>query len=46
MILLTPRIVRDAADMVTVTERQKKRFEGTVSTERKIDLDKELKGTP
>jgi len=48
MILLTPRIVRDAADMLTVTERQKKRYEGTVSVDAdmKIDLDTELKGAP
>ncbi|MRR33278.1 type II secretion system protein GspD [bacterium] len=46
MIMLTPRIIRSAQDMADVSDHQKKRFEGTVSTERKIDLEKELKGTP
>ena len=46
MILLTPRIVRDAADLAEVSERQKRRFEGTVSADRPINLDRELKGNP
>jgi general secretion pathway protein D len=46
MILLTPRIVRDAADLAAVTEQQKRRFEGTVAVDKPIDLDKELKGNP
>lgn len=44
MILLTPRIVRDAADMARVSEEQKRRFENEVSGDRAIKLDKELKG--
>ena len=46
MILLTPRIIRDAADMQAVSERQKRRFEGTVSVDKPINLDKELEGKP
>ncbi len=46
MIMLTPRIIRDAADMAAVSRQQKDRFQGAVSSERTIDLDKELKGTP
>lgn len=42
LILLTPQIVRDAADMAAVTQRQKSTFEGTVSGDSKVDLDKEL----
>jgi general secretion pathway protein D len=42
LILLTPQIVRDAADMAAVTQKQKSTFEGTVSGDRKVDLDKEL----
>lgn len=44
MILLTPRIVRDAADMATVSEQQKRRFENEVAGDSAVNLDKELKG--
>lgn len=43
MILLTPRIVRDAADMAMVSEQQKRRFEKEMGGDRAIDLDGELK---
>jgi general secretion pathway protein D len=46
MIMLTPRIIRNAADMAAVAEQQKKRFEGSVSADKKIDLEKELRGAP
>lgn len=46
MIMLTPRIIRGAAEMAAVSEQQKKRFEGTVSVDRQIDLEKALKGNP
>jgi len=46
MIMLTPRIIRNAEDMAAVSKQQKDRFQGAVSAERTIDLDKELKGTP
>jgi general secretion pathway protein D len=44
MILLTPRIVRDAADLAAVSDERKRIFERTVSSDKKIDLDKELRG--
>jgi len=43
MILLTPRIVRDAADMAMVSEQQKRRFEKEMGGDRAIDIDGELK---
>ncbi|MDD2319025.1 MAG: type II secretion system secretin GspD [Geobacteraceae bacterium] len=43
IILLSPRIVRDAADMAAVSEQQKKRFEETASEDKQVDLDKELR---
>lgn len=46
MIMLTPRIIRNAADMADVSRQQKDKFQGAVSADKKIDLDKELKGTP
>jgi general secretion pathway protein D len=46
MILLTPRIIRDAEDLAAVSEQQKNRFEMNVSSEKKIDLDQALRGTP
>jgi len=42
LIMLTPQIVRNAADMAVVTQKQKCVFEGTVSGDKKIDLDVEL----
>lgn len=42
LIMLTPQIVRNAADMAIVTQKQKCVFEGTVSGDKKIDLDLEL----
>lgn len=42
LIMLTPRIVRDAADMAEVTQKQKCIFEGEVSGAKKVDIDKEL----
>ena len=42
LIILTPRIIKDAVDMVAVTEKQKCVFEGTVPGDKKIDLDAEL----
>ncbi len=42
LIMLTPMIVRDAADMAAVTQKQKCSFEGAVSGDKKIDLNKEL----
>ncbi|MEA5115034.1 MAG: type II secretion system secretin GspD [Geobacteraceae bacterium] len=44
MILLTPRIVRDAADMARVSEQQKRKFENEVAGDSAVNLDKELKG--
>lgn len=44
MILLTPRIVRDAADMARVSEQQKRKFENEVAGDSAVKLDKELKG--
>jgi general secretion pathway protein D len=46
IILLTPRIIRDNAGMSAVADQQKRRFEGTVSADRPINLDYELKGCP
>ncbi len=46
MILLTPRIVRDATDLAKVSEEQKRKFEGRVSADHPVDLDQELRGTP
>lgn len=46
IILLTPRIIRDNAGMNAVSDQQKRRFEGTVSADRPINLDYELKGCP
>lgn len=46
IILLTPRIIRDTADMEAVSAQQKRRFEGTVSVDRPVNLDYELKGCP
>lgn len=42
IILLTPQIVRDAADMAIISQKQKCIFEGTASGDKRIDLDKEL----
>ena len=42
LIMLTPQIVRNAADMAIVSQKQKCVFEGTVSGDKKIDLDLEL----
>jgi general secretion pathway protein D len=46
MILLTPRIIRDASDMATVSQRQMERFDKAQSAEKEfgkvIDLKKEL----
>jgi len=42
LILLTPQIVRNAADMAAVSQKQKSNFEGAVAGDKKIDLDKEL----
>jgi general secretion pathway protein D len=42
IILLTPRIVRDAADLAAVSEQQKQRFAETGSVDKPVDLDKEL----
>ena len=42
LIMLTPMIVRDAADMAAVTQKQKASFAGNASGNRKFDLDKEL----
>lgn len=42
LILLTPQIVRSAADMAVVSQKQKCVFEGAVAGDRKIDIDKEL----
>lgn len=44
MILLTPRIVRDAADMARVSQEQKRKFEHEVAGDSAVNLDKELKG--
>ena len=44
MILLTPRIVRTAADLAAVTYRQKQKFETAV--DRQINLDSALDGAP
>jgi general secretion pathway protein D len=46
IILLTPRIIRDNAGLNAVSDQQKRRFEGTVSADRPINLDYELKGCP
>jgi general secretion pathway protein D len=42
LLILTPRIIKDAADMAAVTAKQKCVFEGTVPGGMKIDLDAEL----
>jgi len=42
LIILTPRIIKDAADMAAVTAKQKCIFETTVPGNKKIDLDAEL----
>jgi general secretion pathway protein D len=42
LILLTPQIVRDAADMAVVSQKQKCVFEGAVAGDKKIDIDMEL----
>jgi len=42
LLILTPRIVKDAADMAAVTAKQKCIFETTVPGNKKIDLDAEL----
>jgi general secretion pathway protein D len=41
LLILTPRIIKNAADMAAVTEKQKCVFEGTVPG-MKIDLNAEL----
>lgn len=46
MIMLTPKIIRNAQDMADVSKQQRNRFEGAVSADKKIDLERELKGTP
>jgi len=42
LILLTPQIVRSAADMAVVSQKQKCVFEGAVAGDKNIDIDKEL----
>ena len=42
LILLTPQIVRNAADMAVVSQKQKCVFEGAVAGDKKIEIDKEL----
>jgi len=42
LVILTPRIVKDAAEMAAITEHEKRHFEGVASQQRKIDIDKEL----
>ncbi len=42
LVILTPSIVKDAAAMAAITEREKRHFEGVASQQRKIDIDKEL----
>ncbi len=44
IILLTPRIIRNAADMAEVSRHQKTQFETIVPSETPLDLDKELRG--
>lgn len=46
MIMLTPKIIRNAQDMADVSKQQRNKFEGAVSADKKIDLERELKGTP
>ena len=42
LILLTPQIVRNAADMAVVSQKQKCVFEGAVAGDKQVDIDKEL----
>lgn len=42
IILLTPQIVRDAADMAIISQKQKCIFEGTAPGDKGIDLDRAL----
>ncbi|TFG92017.1 MAG: type II secretion system protein GspD [Syntrophobacterales bacterium] len=42
LVILTPSIVKDAAEMAAITEREKRHFEGAASEQRKVDIDKEL----
>lgn len=44
IILLTPRIIRNAADMADVSRNQTFQFESLVPAETPIDLNKELRG--
>jgi general secretion pathway protein D len=44
LIMLTPRIVKDARDMGEVSDQQKNRFSEELKSEKPIDFDKELKG--
>jgi general secretion pathway protein D len=46
IILLTPRIIRSAADMAAVSDHQKRQFEATVPAETQINLDMHLNGAP
>lgn len=42
LIILTPRIVKDAADLAALTEQEKRHFESAAAEQKKVDLDKEL----
>jgi general secretion pathway protein D len=44
LILLTPRIIKDARDMGEVSDQLKNRFSDELKSDKPIDFDKELKG--
>ncbi len=42
LIILTPRIVKDAADLAALTEEEKRHFESAAAEQKKVDLNKVL----
>lgn len=44
MILLTPRIVRDAADLMTVSDEQRSKFGDSAKNREPVDVQKEISG--
>lgn len=46
LILLTPRIIKSAQDMAQVSEKQKTRFEQEIKSDKRFNLDRELRPAP